>query len=534
MEMPAVTLRERVLLELARRDKSNIHDAFQAITEAAAIVMDVARVSIWALVDGGAPIGAETDLDTRIVCKDLYLLGEDAHVSFMPIHGRDFPTYLGALEARRTITADDAQADPRTAEFTEFYLKPLGITSMMDIPIWLHGQVYGVLCFEHVGARRAWQPEEQLLAINMADIASSCLEAAEHRAVRRRWETAIDSITEGVAVLDARGALIHGNRAIRRKFLEPAGLQSWEEIHGALDLVDGADRTIPKSDWPFQRVLRREKVEGEIYGLVVRRTGERRYVRLTCSPIIEDGQVKSVVVVAVDATDEMFIERLKRELLSGVAHELKTPLAIAKGYAQQLDSAKVTPQNLDRMLQAIVRACDRMDHLSETLLDLASVILGRLRLTRERIDLAELALGVIRRAERSAPSHRFHVEMRPNLPVIVDSTRIAQAIRHLIMNAVAYSEPGTSIDIELSTDDRDVTMTVRDQGIGIPLDDQKKVFTLFFKGHTGGGEHDRGGLGVGLYLAREIVRRHGGEMWFESEEGKGSSFHMRLPLARAT
>lgn len=531
MEMPAVTLRERVLLELARRDKSNIQDAFQAITEAAAIVMDVARVSIWALVDGGAPVGAETDLDTRIVCKDLYLLGEHAHVSFMPIHGRDFPTYLRALEERRTITADDAQADPRTAEFTEFYLKPLGITSMMDIPIWHHGQVYGVLCFEHVGARRSWQPEEELLAINMADIASGCLEAAEHRAVRRRWETAIDSITEGVAVLDAHGALIHGNRAIRRKFLESAGLQSWEELADAIDLVDAADRTLPRSDWPFQRVLRREKVEGEIYGLVVRRTGERRYVRLTCSPIIEDGQVKSVVVVAVDATDEMFIERLKRELLSGVAHELKTPLAIAKGYAQQLDSAKGTPANLERMLEAIVRACDRMDHLSETLLDLASMILGRLRLTRERIDLAELALGVVRRAERSAPSHRFHVEMRTNLPVVVDSARIAQAMRHLIMNAVAYSAPGTSIDIELSAGERDVTMTVRDHGIGIPLEQQKKVFTLFFKGHVGGA-HDKGGLGVGLYLAREIIRRHGGEMWFESEEGKGTSFHMRLPLAR--
>lgn len=527
----AVTDRERVLLELARREKSDVHEMFQAITEASAVLLDVARVSIWALVDGSSG-ATEMSPETRIICKDLYLLAERRHVSFMPIHGRDLPSYLRAIYERRTITADDAQTDPRTAEFTEFYLKPLGITSMMDVPIWHHGEVYGVLCFEHVGSMRRWTPEEASFAINMTDIAAACLEAAEHRSASRRWQTVIESLAEGVFLLDAAGALVECNRTARRDFLERWSVRTWTELLASIDLVDASDRPVPANDWPLRRVLRREKVQGEIYGFVFKRTGERRYVRMTCSPVLEEGQVVYVVLVVVDATEEMFVEHLKRELLAGLAHELKTPLAIAKGYAQQLVSSKTSPEQWPRMLDAIVRACDRMDHLNETLLDLAGIMLGRLQLTRERIDLSELALSIVRRVERGAPDHSFHVELRPNIPVIVDSTRIAEAMRHVVDNAVAYSPPGSSVEIDLSTEGDRAVMTVRDHGIGIPREAQPDVFQLFGKAHTGT-QHDRGGLGVGLYLSREVVRRHGGQMWFESTEGKGSTFHLALPLARA-
>jgi two-component system phosphate regulon sensor histidine kinase PhoR len=522
-----VNLRERVLLELARRDKSDLDETFQAITEAAAVVLDVARVSIWALVDRDSPANA------RIVCNDLYIRAERKHVSFMPIHGDDYPAYFSALFERRTIAAHDARTDPRTREFAEHYLDPLGISSMMDTPIWHRGQVYGVLCFEHIGPPRVWQADEQAFAINMADIASSCLETVDHAAERRRWDTVISSLTEGVALVDANGVMVQCNRAARRSLFEGTGLSKLEELVTEVDLVDAADRRVPPADWPFQRVLRREKVQGEIYGLIFKRTGERRYIRLTCSPVVEGGQIKFVAFIAVDATEEMIVERLRSELLSGVAHALKTPLAIAKGYAQQMECAKTTPEKGDRMLEAIIRACDRMDHLSETLLDLASMMLGRLQLTRERVDLAELALSVVRRAERAAPRHHFNLKVRPNICVIVDSTRISEALRHVIDNAIAYSPDGSPIEIELDAEEERAVLSVRDRGIGISEEGKRKLFTLFAKVHAGT-EHDRGGLGVGLYLAREIVRRHAGEMWFESAEGEGSTFHLALPLARST
>lgn len=521
-----ISVRERVLLELARRDKTNINDMFAAITEAAATVLDVERVSIWQLHDAAEDPAA----DAKLVCKDLYLASEGKHVSFMPIHGRDFPTYLRAIGERRTITADDARRDGRTAEFTEFYLKPLGITSMMDVPIWQGGHVYGVLCLEHVGKTRRWRWDEQDFAINMADIATSSLEAAERVATSHRWASVIEAVSEAVIVMAPNGDIVQCNAAGHRLFRdEERHFRNRSELIAEIELVDAVDRPVAAEDWPMPRAKRKETVRGEIYGVVFRRTGERRYIRATCSPVYEDAGVVSYVLVVDDATEDVFVERLKRELLSGLAHELKTPLAIAKGYAQQLESMHGLPARVYRMLDSIVHACDRMDHLSETVLDLASVILGRLRLTRERVDLVELVRSLVRRVQNGFPDRVVEVKAPDEaLPVIVDATRISQAIRHLIDNAMMYSDKSTPVDVEISTSPTELTVTVVDRGVGIPEHLQSKLFDPFFKVRVGS-EHDVGGLGIGLYLAREIVRRHGGDIRFDTAAGKGSTFYLTLP-----
>jgi signal transduction histidine kinase len=534
MEAPAsagMTARERVLLELARRDKTDALSTFQAITEAAGTVLDVARVSIWQL-QGSPPTDGLAD-DTRLVCRDLYLLDQKSHVSFLPIHGRDFPTYLRAINERRTIAADDARNDPRTREFAEFYLKPLGISSMMDVPIWHHGQVWGVLCFEHVGEIRHWQPDEEAFAINMTDLISACLISSEHVAVTQRWKTVIEAVTEAIAVMDQHGTLLQFNRAMYERFLEPAGqYRTMEDRQQAWELMDAADRPIPADDWPTVRVMRGEMIRGEIYGLVVKRTGARHYVRLTACPVIEDGLIRYVVLVLADTTEEVFFERLKRDLLSGLAHELKTPLAIAKGYAEQLRSSRDMPCFARPQLDAIVRSCDRMNRLIETLLDISSVILGRLRLTREHVDLSALLRSAVKRAEQSWPNHRFVVKPHAGVCVTVDSARIMQALRQMLDNAVAFSPDGGSIDVELESDPEWAVVSVRDRGVGIPARCQRSIFTPFFKAHAMT-ELDAGGLGTGLYLAREIARRHGGDLWFDSVEGQGSTFRLKLPREAA-
>jgi signal transduction histidine kinase len=97
-------------------------------------------------------------------------------------------------------------------------------------------------------------------------------------------------------------------------------------------------------------------------------------------------------------------------------------------------------------------------------------------------------------------------------------------------NAIRYSPPGGDVDIDVVPSGKSVVISVRDRGIGIPADQQNRIFELFFRAHAGT-SHDVGGLGIGLFMAREITIRHGGAMWFESEEGRGSTFYMRLPRA---
>jgi two-component system CheB/CheR fusion protein len=179
-------------------------------------------------------------------------------------------------------------------------------------------------------------------------------------------------------------------------------------------------------------------------------------------------------------------------------------------------------------LEAIIRSCDRMNRLSENLRDISSFILGRLRLTREHVDLSALLRSAVKRAEQSSPKHQFVVKAHAGVYVTVDSARVMQALRQMLDNAVAFSPDGGAIEIELETDTECAVVSVHDRGVGIPARCQQSIFTPFFKAHAMT-EIDAGGLGAGLYLAREIARRHGGDLWFESIEGKGSRFRLKLP-----
>lgn len=128
------------------------------VTEAAAKTLEVARASVWFY----------DDAHSLLRCADLYELGAHKHSSGVELKAEQFPLYFQALRRERSIPAHDACADPRTAEFAQSYLQPLGITSMLDVPIWVYDKMVGVVCHEHVGARRVWDQDEENFAYSMA------------------------------------------------------------------------------------------------------------------------------------------------------------------------------------------------------------------------------------------------------------------------------------------------------------------------------------------------------------------------------
>jgi PAS domain S-box-containing protein len=174
--------RQLALLDLAKSDLADSAGAFARITETGAHVLDVERVGVWLF----APDRS------AIVCRDLYRKQARAHEAGMTLLARDYPRYFQALEESRVVAADDACADPRTSEFTPGYLRPLGIGSMMDVPVRRHGKVVGIVCHEHVGPPRPWTPEDQEFAGSVADLVSLSLEAAE----RRRAEDEVRRLNE--------------------------------------------------------------------------------------------------------------------------------------------------------------------------------------------------------------------------------------------------------------------------------------------------------------------------------------------------
>jgi PAS domain S-box-containing protein len=159
-----------VLADFSKRlnpERGNLQSLMGELTRAAAATLDVARVSVWMYRED----------DAVIECLDLYDAGPDHHEGGQRLAKIDFPSYFRALSEHRAIAAHDAHRDPRTREFSQSYLAPVGITSMLDAPIWLEGRMVGVICNEHVGAARTWTPEEERFAASVADFASLTLEA---------------------------------------------------------------------------------------------------------------------------------------------------------------------------------------------------------------------------------------------------------------------------------------------------------------------------------------------------------------------
>ena len=233
-------------------------------------------------------------------------------------------------------------------------------------------------------------------------------------------------------------------------------------------------------------------------------------------------------------TEVAEFDRLKDEFIRVAAHELKTPVAILKGYARTLmRTDQMLSVRSRRMLEAIDRGAERINGVVEDLLDISLARLDTLHLSPVPLDLDELVRATVADVGTSE-LHRVVIRREDPAPLTVraDSARTRQALRNLLSNALKYSPAGGTIEVVLSVDREraEAQASVRDYGIGIPAQRQGGIFRLFYRAHTDT-PYDYGGMGVGLYMAKELIKRQGGRIWFESREGEGSIFSFTLPLA---
>src|SRR5262245_31993766 len=482
----AARRREHVLFELAKRDKADVAETFRAITEAAAVAVDAERTNIWRLLPDGS----------AIVCEDNFVLAQGRHTTGDILWARDYPSYFAAITENRVIAAHEARSDARTRELSKAYLDVHGIKSMMDVPIWHEGRLYGVLCHEHVGHARRWTSDDEIFAGNLADVASLALEAGERRTAERRWDAVVNTIQEAVFVLDGEGTIVQGNPLGARIIERAGGGVTLAERMEVVEFRDEQGRVIPADRTGGRRSLRGEIVR-EINHLVFKRTGEQRSFRITSAPMREGDRIHSVVVVLADVTEEVAFDCLKREVLAALAHEFKTPVAIVKGYAQHMSKRPDARPAERPMLAAIERASNRLQRLIDDLVEVSGISLGRLVLHREPVELTAMVRSVVRWAAPMATHHRLLVNAPEAITVIADRSRLEQAVRRLVDNAIRYSPSGGDVDIDVVPTDTSVVISVRDRGIGIPADQQNRIFELFFRAHAGT-SHDVGGLGIGL------------------------------------
>ena len=243
--------------------------------------------------------------------------------------------------------------------------------------------------------------------------------------------------------------------------------------------------------------------------------------------------IEHVRLVKEQAKLEAFrkVDQLKSELLSIVSHELRTPLASIKGYASSLlrDDVEWDRDTQREFLQIIDEESDRLSGLIEDLLQMSEIEAGVLRVHKQPVRISRLAQRVVKKVRPHARGHSLSVSAADDPETMADPRRIEQVLHNLIVNAIKYSPDGTAVTVKVERHANDVLVSVRDQGIGIPLEHLTHVFDRFFR-VEGTLTRQTGGSGLGLPICRGLVEAHGGRIWVESAAGKGSVFSFTVPI----
>jgi PAS domain S-box-containing protein len=225
------------------------------------------------------------------------------------------------------------------------------------------------------------------------------------------------------------------------------------------------------------------------------------------------------------------LDSLRRELLANISHELRTPLTSIKGYATMLIEydMRLEVQEKLKYLKTIDKATDRLVELIDQLLDMSHLDSGMLKIEKQPVNIGKLLQDVINDSQIRSPDHIFKQELPVHVPRLnVDARRIREILENLISNAVKYSKPNTEIIVAAKCDKDELVISITDHGIGIPKDELPQVFDKFFRSRKSHIETVKG-VGLGLSICKGLVAAHGGRIWMESEEGKGSICSFTLP-----
>jgi PAS domain S-box-containing protein len=357
------------------------------------------------------------------------------------------------------------------------------------------------------------------------------------RTEQARFESMVDSVVRyGVFEVDRRGRFAYVSAAAERMLGYEREYLVGKDVHGTLHASPYDESPRAAADCALCHPVRSGAISAT-QGMFVRNDGLRVPVDVTSAPIVLNGAAKGAVVVFEDITHRMKQEQFRQQFLSFAAHELRTPLMIISGYVQMLAKrARRKPDNFDEQsLEAIgelEQGSARMRKITEVVLDLTRIQSGQdLRIETGIVDLKDLLDIAAASVRATHPEIGLEVEY-PNgqITLTSDEDRLRQVVWNLLDNAAKYGGNPAKVRVRVDLDDSSVIVHVRDDGPGIPLEEQNLVFEQFYRS---GIVADKPGLGVGLFITKRIVDGLGGSLSFESAQGKGTEFTLKLPAGSA-
>lgn len=346
-------------------------------------------------------------------------------------------------------------------------------------------------------------------------------------------EAIIESIGEGVIVTDAEGKIVTLNKAAKELLqIDEAAIGS--SITDAMLLEDEHSAMVIPSAHPLIQSLRDKRRVMERSFRIVRSDMVKVSLAITASPVLVDGDVIGGVGVFRDITHERDIDRAKTEFVSLASHQLRTPLTTISWYTELIlgtDADNLTDEQRN-YLEVIYQGNRRMIDLVNALLNVSRLELGTLLIEPEPTDLKQLCNNVLRDVEPliREKKHRVQFNFDESIESIkVDPRLMTMIVQNLLTNAIKYTPEEGFVSLDIVKRYPDVMIRVSDSGFGIPVDQQDRIFSKLFRAENVTARNTEG-TGLGLYIVKSILDHAGGRVWFESEENKGTTFYVTIPL----
>jgi PAS domain S-box-containing protein len=346
---------------------------------------------------------------------------------------------------------------------------------------------------------------------------------------KRRLDAIIENSGDGVMILDPSQRIVVFNRALSLMTGIPAseaiGHLCWE----ILVSQDPEDRAVcPLCPTPECQKGEMAYVEGDF----IRQDATRITFGITYSPLLDsDNQLVNIIANVHDITHFREAEEIKSTFVSVISHELKTPVALIKGYANTLrrEDANWDKETMRDSLTVIEEESDRLASLIDNLLDVSRLQSGQLKLDKTDVRVDKMVERTVNDFRTQTDKHTFELDFPPDFPVVqADYERFRQVLTNLISNAIKYSPQGGRIMLSGRFDDAFVYIAVTDEGIGIPPGERDLIFERFYRVENALSRKTQG-AGLGLYLVKSVIDAHGGRIWVDSNLGQGSTFVFTLP-----
>ena len=510
--------------------------SFQRLTEEMSVAIEVDRASIWML----------SDNKTELHCISLYEKITKKHSSGVVLNYADYPRYFEAINDESRISASDAQNDNRTKEFTEGYLIPLGIKSMLDAGIYVEGELQGVVCFEHIAVKRNWYSDEESFASTIASIVAQTLANNKRklsedalRISEDKYRTMIEFSNDLIWTLDNNGNFTFLNDiASKTTGLDP---NEWigksfvplilpEELPMIMDVFQKNMSGIASS-----YELHLQKPDDSIL-----------IISVNTSPIYISGKIEGEVSFGRDITESKLIhetikqalikaesgDRLKTAFMNNISHEVRTPLNGILGICNLIIQPDITNDEKMQYYSHLETSTNRLLDTITNYMDISLIASGNMEVCQNPISLSLMFHQLYEHYQ--IISAKKNIGLKLELPentdritLMSDVVLFRKIMVHLLNNAVKFTNKGV-ITLGYTIKPSLIEFYVKDTGIGIKDEALLLIFESFKQEEL---SRNRGfeGSGLGLSIAQGLVRLLGGEMHVISVKGSGSKFFFSVP-----